>query len=329
MESAFCIQGAEAMQHGTISFVIPVYRNFDGIYPTLDSLFLQDYPSIELIISDDGSPNYDAELPRLTSYIETHRTPNIVRVLFNHLPENQGTVCNANQAYQLATGTYIKDLSPEDTLAAPDALSRYVSFLNQSGCLICFCRQEGVTETGESVPHLASSAEDYDVLRTMSPSQLRNRLFARNCLPAPAWFAKRELFEKYGYYSSLTRLVEDYPYWLHLCNEQVPIAFMDDVLIHYRLSSSGGGNYSPAFIKDVIAINEKAIFPFDRRFGLFQPLYNALKKAGLMAYMDLALWESYTPRKKVSAVFRHGPFFLFIRLQAFLFRMKNRNTKRS
>ena len=43
------------MQKGLISFVIPIYRNFEGVYDTLKSVFVQDYPNIEIILSDDGS----------------------------------------------------------------------------------------------------------------------------------------------------------------------------------------------------------------------------------------------------------------------------------
>ena len=313
------------MRKGLISFVIPIYRNFEGVYDTLKSLFEQDYPSIELILSDDGSPNYEQELPGLQAYIEAHRTENIIRVVYHHLPVNQGTVCNANEAYRLAEGEYIKDLSPEDILACPDALTRYVRFLEESGRLICFCRQEGVTASGEIVRHLASSAEDYDTLRQLSPEELRNRLFGRNCLPGPAWFAKKELFERYGYYLPCTRLIEDYPYWLHLCSCKVAIAFMDDVLIRYRLTNSGMGSYSPAFMKDMYSIYDKMIFPYDRRYGLLQKPYNALKRAGLNAYMDRACWASYTPAQKGKAWLKHGLFFAYISFGNW--RMKKKNSR--
>ena len=303
------------MNGDLISFIIPCYRRFDGVYDTLESVFMQDYPAIEIIISDDGSPEWEEALPEISAYAEAHRGPNIRRILYEHLPENQGTVRNANRAYRLARGTYIKDLAPEDRLSRPDALSRYVRFLEESGCLICFCRQEGIDAEGRVVKHLASSAEDYDVLRTLTPEQLRNRLFNRNCLPAPAWFAKKELFETYGYYlEEVTRLIEDYPYWIHLCNEGVPIAFLDDTLIQYRLSASGMGVYSPAFMEDMYRIYERCIFPLDRRYGALQPLYNRLKRRGLDAYTARAHWPEYSRGQRAAAWLRYAPFFWYIRL---------------
>ena len=75
-----------------ISFVILTYRNYEGIYDNLDSVFKQDYPFIELIISDDGSPNARQFLPDIESYIEEHKRENIVNVIILTSAENRGTV---------------------------------------------------------------------------------------------------------------------------------------------------------------------------------------------------------------------------------------------
>lgn len=312
------------MEKGLISFIIPVYRAFDGVYRTIQSVFDQDYPRIEIIITDDGSPNYEVEIAKVRRFVDEHRSDNIVRVLYNHLEENQGTVKNVNSAYRLAEGEYIKDLSAEDTLACPDALSRYVDFLESGGYLICFSKLQGIDDQGNMVRHLASSADDYAPLREMTPLQLRDRLFARNCLPAPAWFAKKELFEKYGYYPETARLIEDYPYWIHLCAENVRIGFMDDVLVNYRLSGvSSKGQYGVQFMKDLYAIYETWIFPYDKRYGILQPVYNAIKKAGLNAYMDRAQWDEYSSLQRAWSWIRHWAFYAYIDYGSYRTKRKN------
>ena len=309
---------------GLISFIILVYRNYEGISRTLQSVFDQDYPRIEIIISDDCSPNYEEEIGPVREYIREHRTANIERVEYNRLEENQGTVRNANSAIRLARGKYIKNLGADDELASPDALSRYVRFLEDSGKLICFSKLQGVDDNGNIVRSLASCADDYAPYRGMTPLQIRDQLFVRNFLPAPAWFAKKELFEQYGEYPETARLIEDYPYWIHLCTEGVSFAFMDDVLVNYRLSGvSSTGTYGVQFMKDVFAIYEEWIFPNDKRYGALQPVYNAMKKAGLNAYMDRAKWKDYSTAQKAEAWLKHGAFFAYIDYGNY--RMKRKN----
>jgi len=298
-----------------ISFIILTYRNFNGIYDTLDSLFLQDYPSIELIISDDGSPNAGEVFPEIEAYIETHKRENIRKVTVFQSKENQGTVRNANRAYRAAEGKYIKVLGAEDTLRDSHTLTDFKEFLDASGCLLCFSKIQGITENGELRNNLASCENDYDLLRSYTPEQLRNRLFRRNCLPAPGFFAKKELFETYGYFREDLRLIEDYPYWLELCRQGVPFAFLDEKLINYRLSGvSSSGHYGMAFMKDMLTLYDRYIFPYDRRFGILQPVYNQLKRAGLNTYVAKAEWSGYSTAKKIRTGLCYFPFFVFIRI---------------
>ena len=309
---------------GLVSFILLTYRSFTGVEETLQSVFDQDYPRIEIILSDDGSDEYEAEIGKIKAYVEEHRTENVTRVVYNHLEVNRGTVRNINSALRLAEGKYIKMLGAEDTLAHPGALSRYADFLEESGCLICFSKLQGVDSEGKIVRHLASSADDYTPYRKMTPLQVRDRLFVRNFLPAPAWFARKEMYDRYGLYPETTRLIEDYPYWIHLCTEGVRFAFMDDVLINYHLSGvSSTGNYGVSFMRDMFAIYDRFVFPYDKRYGILQPLYNRLKKAGLNAYMDRAQWSRYSAGQKAAAWLRHGIFFAYIDWGNYRMRKKN------
>ena len=304
----------EFQQEELISFIILTYKNFDGIYDTLDSVFIQDYPFIELIISDDGSPNAGQFLPDIETYIEKHKRENIVNVAIITSETIEGTVKSGYKAYKLAKGAYIKDLGADDTLRDSHTLTRFKEFLDESGCLICFSKLQGVTVQGKLKKHLASCEDDYELLSSYTPLQLRDRLFRRNCLPAPCLFLKKELLDKYGYFKEDTRLIEDYPYWIYLCTQGVKIAFLDERLVNYRLSGvSSAGSYSRMFMDDMLVIYDKYIFPYDKRFGIFQPFYNRLKCGGLHAYIALADWGSYSITDKVKALLKYGIFFVYIK----------------
>lgn len=308
-----------------VSVLVLSYRNFDGIKPTLLSILDQDYPNIEIIVSDDGSDGFSEIAPSIRHFIDDNNKGNVTNADVYTLPQNVGTVRNANEAIRRSRGAYIKTISPDDCFSSSDALSRYVDFIRQSGKLVVFAKLRGVNDSGDYVYELASCDNDYVSLRKMTPQEILNKLYARNFLPGAAEFFDRRVFEQYGLIPEIVRLIEDYVCWLHLSSKGVPFGFMDDVLIDYRLSGvSSSGHYGVAFMQDMFAIYDQYIFPNDRRFGLLQPLYNSIKRAGLNFYMDQATWDKKTSMEKVASRIKYCPFWCFTSLQSWSYRIKNR-----
>lgn len=305
-----------ANRNGLLSLIIISYRNTDGIYETIDSAFRQTYAPIEIIISDDGTPGFSEKKAEVQEYAEKNRPSNITRIEILSSQENQGTVKNINRALEEAQGDYIKVLAAEDCFAKQAALRTYVDFLESHDFEICFAKMVGITPEGDIRGNLTSCEYDYEKLSRFTPEEMEERLFARNCLPAPAWCAKRSLFETYGQFPELVRLIEDYPFWLQLTHANVPFGFIDEVLIYYRLSGvSSAGSYSEMFMNDMFAIYNEYIFPHDKRFGPLQPVYNKLKVAGLNYYMTKARWNSLPALKKVVARVKYAPFSLYTYMQ--------------
>ena len=312
----FETNSASAEDCPLVSVLVLSYRNFDGIWNTLNSIVSQDYPNIELIISDDGSDGFDDIASRARSFISKNNRGNITHVDIYSLPCNQGTVRNANEAVRHAHGRYLKTISPDDCFAANDAISRYVDFMRQDKCLVAFAKLRGVDDSGKYIYKLPSCEDDYDSLRKMDCSQILNKLYARNFLPGAAEFFDREVFERYGLFPEDVRLIEDYTFWLHLASKGVRFGFLDEVLIDYRLSGvSSSGHYSEAFMQDMYTIYDRYIFPNDRRFGFFQPLYNALKKWGLDFYMTEAHFDNLSAFDRAAARVKYLPLWCFTELQ--------------
>ena len=292
--------------------IILSYHNLDRIFVTLDSVFCQDYPEMELVISDDASADYQKWRPDIAAYVETHRNERITDVIWVSHPQNVGTVRNSNDAIRASHGDYILSLAPEDELAHEKALSNLIRTLEETGRDICFGRLRGMTVEGQPVDYLLSCESDYDLLKSYTVEQTRNRLFSRNFLPAPAALMTRRLFEENGLYPESIRLIEDYSFWLILTKNGVPFAYLDEVVTLYKLSGvSSTGHYSEAFMKDMYRIYDQFIFPYDRRFGPFQGIYNLLKKHGLDYYTALARWPKLSPGKRAWLRIRYLPFFIY------------------
>ena len=308
-----------------VSVIILSYKNIQGIYESLDSVLKQTYERIEVVISDDGSPDFAKELDNIVSYVENHKRPNLMGFVMNAIPVNGGTVKNINSAIQKCSGELIKVLSAEDTLKDENSLAIYVDFMMANEYLIVFGKMRGVTPDGEYKYKLLSCESDYDLLKSYTVADTRNRLFARNFLPAPAWMAKKELFEQFGLFPETVRLIEDYPYWLHLTQNNVLFGYIDEILIEYKLSGvSSAGSYSEMFMNDMFVIYDKYIFPYDKRFGICQKLYNVLKRKGLEFYMAEARWGKMSKAERIKARIVYFPFWLFVTLQNMKVNMQNK-----
>lgn len=310
---------------GLVSIILLSYKNLDGVYETLESIFMQDYPSIEIILSDDGTPEFDKEEKRLKEYIYKNKGSNIKSVIFDHSDENQGTVKNANGGIRKSSGEYIKLLASEDMFADVSSLTKYVEAISKEDSLIIFGKMRGITAEGKYVDELLACESDYDLLKSFGLKKQRDRLFARNFLPAPAAFFKRETFDKCGFFDEDIRLIEDYPYWIKLTKKKVLFKYMDEVFVNCRMSGvSSAGSYSEMFMEDMFVIYNKYIFPYDKRFGVFQGVYNKLKKDGLMFYMEKARLVKYKGIKKMWVYIRYSPFFVYTNLLNARVKAKNR-----
>ncbi len=76
-------------KRGLVSVIILSYKQFAYIYETIDSVLMQDYPAIEIVIADDGSPNFPQN--EIVSYIEKNKRDNIQGYTLLHDGVNVGT----------------------------------------------------------------------------------------------------------------------------------------------------------------------------------------------------------------------------------------------
>ena len=90
-----------------VSIGLPVYNESEFIEQSLLALLNQDYPNLEIIISDNGSNDGTNEIiEKLCS--------NDARVLFHCFDENQGVHANFNHVLKRATGKYFMWASGHD-----------------------------------------------------------------------------------------------------------------------------------------------------------------------------------------------------------------------
>jgi glycosyltransferase involved in cell wall biosynthesis len=129
-----------------VSVIVPIYNQAPFIRETVDSVLDQDYPDLELVLSDDGSTDGTSDV--LSEY--GAREPERVKVVTSE--QNTGIAGAFNRALQAHTGQYIAWLGGDDVML-PGKLSRQVAALEARPDAIGCCHDAEVFDSASGKPY--------------------------------------------------------------------------------------------------------------------------------------------------------------------------------
>lgn len=140
-----------------VTVYVLTYKKFDSIYRNLQSVIDQDYPSIELIVSDDGSPNFPKT--DISSFIDSNKGNNIQSVIILDNQENVGTVKHINNALSHANGEILIPLSADDEFFNESVVKEIVKEYEKRHFNVLTTSRLVVNENNENLfflPHILS-----------------------------------------------------------------------------------------------------------------------------------------------------------------------------
>lgn len=106
------------MEKAAVSVIIPVYKTESYLKECMDSVLKQDYPRVEIVLVEDGSPdNCPAMCDR---YAEQYTNVSVVH------QANCGLGLSRNSGMAASSGEYIFFLDSDDCLDGADTLTRLV-----------------------------------------------------------------------------------------------------------------------------------------------------------------------------------------------------------
>ncbi len=218
-----------------VSICIPIYNGETYLEEALQSANNQDYPNLEIIISDDCSK--DKSLAIVENF-----TSNIPITILHHTPLGIGS--NWNNCVEHAAGTYIKFLFQDDILA-PRCISELVKAAERDPKIgLSFCKRE-ILYNPNNEPHVAwlntyknphlswpqLNAIQEGAALLKAPNLLlspKNKVGEPTCV-----LLKKEVFETVGYFNTSLKQCLDYEYW-HRVFKQYKVAFVDQELATFR-----------------------------------------------------------------------------------------------
>lgn len=111
-----------------VSLLLVAYRQEEFVAVAVKSALNQDYPNLEIILSDDHSP--DNTYAIMTATVAANRSRH--RVILNQSGSNLRLAGHLNQVISKATGDLIV-IAAGDDVSAPHRVSRIVDLWNQNG----------------------------------------------------------------------------------------------------------------------------------------------------------------------------------------------------
>ena len=217
------------MSDPLVSVIIPLYNTEDYIAQCIDSVLVQTWPNIEIIVVDDGST--DNSLQIATQY----KSDKVTIVTQN----NSGASVARNKGLELAKGEYIQFLDADDFIS-PDKIASQMNVLNNSQEYIGLCNTVHFKDTEDfyEIP----VTNEWFITGSDNPVDFLLKLYAgREIMPGyggmvqpNAWLTPKSLIEKAGPWKEYKCPDDDGEFFCRVILESKGIRFSHNGINYYR-----------------------------------------------------------------------------------------------
>jgi len=204
-----------------ISVLIPCYQQARFLPEALDSVLCQDFQDLEVIASNDASP--DNTFSVLQDY---SRRDSRIRIF--HQPSNLGMVENWNFCLRQARGEAVKLMGGDDRLDRADCLSRQWQSLQIPGVALAACARWIIDESSNKIEALVNLPSGVFSQDKIIPKILEHQ---DNLIGEPVCCLFRRSDAARGFSDSIKQNT-DIEMWLHLlqrgglaCDSEPLVAF--------------------------------------------------------------------------------------------------------
>lgn len=249
-----------------VSIVVVTYNSSKYILETLESIRLQSYSKIELIISDDASSDNTLELCRKWLAQWNNR---FIRAIILSSKCNKGIPANYNQGFMAATGKWIKSIDGDDLLLS-NCINDFMCMIDNSKEDISIVHSNAIYFQGKYL-----QTKDYKLKiqkellinkKTIRPCTQYKLLLWRNQINSPSIFISNDLYHKIsGGFDESYKLLEDWPMWLKITKAGYKIHYLNLPTVAYRINEnstvhSKNNNCISQYIKTRWNFEKKYIF---------------------------------------------------------------------
>lgn len=197
---------------GSVSVIIPCYNQGNYIKDAIDSVLNSDYENFEIIVINDGST--DSDTVKILSEI-SHPKIKIIH------QENLGLPVARNNGIKIACGDYILPLDADDKIHAKYIRKAAEILDNNSDIGLVYCDYQTFgSENGLFyVPNYNNSF---------------HKLMVVNNFLVTSMFRKKDFLKVGGYKNEMKDGMEDWEFWITLCEAGIKPYKIPEVMFFYR-----------------------------------------------------------------------------------------------
>lgn len=215
-----------------VSVYVITYNSSKTVIETLDSIYNQTYPNIELIVSDDCSPDNTVAMCR--EWIETHKE-RFVRTELLTVEKNTGISANGNRAEAACQGEWVKGIAGDDLLVE-DCVESCVNYVTTHEDVVLLFGRHKPFGADEKRCQEVAAWFNYDFFSWTKEQKLHQLVYSNNCIAATTLFYNRLKYAELGIKNDeKVPFLEDWTKWITVVSKDVPMHFINKELVKYRI----------------------------------------------------------------------------------------------
>lgn len=200
-----------------ISVIIPAYNRANFIERCLNSVLVQSYENLEILVIDDGST--DSTGSRMKNHPDK-------RVIYIKHPENRGVPSARNTGIRAARGEYINFLDSDDEIYPKKIeiqLNRLRVLPDSYGLI--YCGYSGIMNT---------TKENFIDILPQEYHNICDTLLRKNVFAVHTPLTRKICFDKCGLFDESLVGCEDWDMWIRI-SQHYKLTFVSDVLAKFYI----------------------------------------------------------------------------------------------
>ena len=277
-----------------ISIIVLAFNSAKYILETLESIRLQTYQHIELIVSDDASSDDTVTICQQWLAANTGR---FIRTELITIAENTGTTASCNRGLRASQGEWIKYIAGDDALLEK-CIEINVQYANANegiNCIHSECEHYEDNFSPENFRGYFKKSHHRFCQSNITAKEQHHLLLNRNNgVSAPTVFMKTTAVRNVGGFDERMRLLEDTPLWIKLTEAGYKFYYLEEATAKYRMHSAsiqrnGRPYMSISFANELIKFDriykqgKVNIYVYHKRLAILNMIIG-FNKAGLNSH---------------------------------------------